>query len=870
MAANYLLIDQGLIKTKYNRPGITHNLIPRRRIVEKLNRALKYKLTIITAPAGYGKSTAILEWLGQVGFPVSWLSLDHADNDPVRFWRYVMAAVEASGAMGNDKSLAGTPVNKELIMSNFFMDMLIDKLYDIKGDTFLIFDDCHLIHNELVKRSMQYFIKNMPSNIRIILLSREELDTELPGMCAADQVLKVSGRELAFNSCEIAEFFRIRGFELTTEEASALEDYTEGWAAGLVVAAFTMEEGSDVQTAVRELSGRNRHIGSFMKNEVFDCWTDEVKEFLTHTAFLDRLSGPLCSRVTGNENSGELLRMLSESNSFILPLDHENRWFRYHHLFQEFLINRLEAVPASMKRSLYRLAGEWYLENSNIQDAINCFIKAGEYVKAFPLVWDIYLAMTQNGEYSTWRKWMEDMPEQLCESDVRACTGYSWVLAMEKRLDEAEIWADKAQACFDRIKDGLNKEDKDFLEANIAFTYANTAIFRMDAAEGVRHFKKVCNSNLYTPIVIGEMNSGESNLLNTAYGFKGRLNKVEEAYNSVLEELPRFLGDFSVYIAAALAECNYERNDLKAVYTTLVSNMGRITGLRNPGIIVPCFITLAKEKRAKGDIKGALKLIESGKSILAEKNKSIWSYFLDVFTAGLHIYMGDAQNASKWLKTDRISIFDSLSAIRESEYIIYARYLLLTGCFDEALLLLNRLEEFAQKEDRLRSLIEVLCLTAIAYQQRGDSSSAIFALHKALELGSGDGYVRIFIDEARPMEELLTKYKAWIKQTGESKYDKYVKQLLKLVKAYVKSLDTIPGPDNSASVNTGKGELLLSSRELEVLKLLVAEHSNQEIAQELFITVRTVKHHNSQIYEKMKVKNRLEAIIKARELGLAE
>lgn len=869
MEANGILTDQGLIKTKYTKPGISNNLVPRQRIVDKLDQALTHKLTFVSAPAGYGKSTAVLEWLENRNLPSVWLSLDESENDPVRFWRYIMAAIETSGFVQQNNAFADLPLNREIIFSNLFIDLFLEKLNGIAEQLIIVLDDCHLIHDAIVQKSLEHFIKNVSSNINVILLSREELSPTLAFLSSKGQVLQLGSRDLSFNFEETTDFFKKRGFQLTANDISCLETSTEGWVSGLVIAAFTMEEGFDALAAARGFSGSNRYIGSFIGSQVFDRWPEEVKEFLVHTSFLDKMSQPLCDKVTGNGKSGELLKILSESNSFIISLDPEDHWFRYHHLFQEYLMNRLAQEPETLRRLLYDNAGQWYLENGYTQDAINCFICAEEYIKAFPLVWDIYLSMTQSGEYSTWRKWMDSMPEVLCESDVRACTGYSWVLSMEGRLEEAQLWADKAMACFERVKGSIDSKEREFLEANIELTYANTAIFKMDSVDAARRFKKIQEFDLYAPVVIGEMNPDEPNLLNTLYGFRGRLNIIEETYGGFLGDLPRFLGDFSAYFAVVLAECRYEKGNLKEVNATLVTNIGRITGLRNSGIIVPCFITLAKEKMAKGDTKGAFQIIESGRKILSGSNRELWNYFFDVFTANLYLRIGEASEAAKLLGTERISIFDPISSSREFEYLVFARYLMRSDHLDESLLLLNRLEDFAQKGDRLRSRIEILCLMTIGYHLQGNAKDSMLTLHKALEIGIEDGYVRIFVDEAQPMAELLVKYKTWAKQTGHRQYVEYSKNLLKQTKAYIKVVNEISSSDADANPN-GETAALLSTRELEVLKLLVAEHSNQEIADELFITVRTVKHHNAQIYEKMKVKNRLEAIIKAREFGLAE
>lgn len=864
MAENNDITGHRLIKTKYNKPGISHNLIPRQRIVKKLDHALTHKLTLVTASAGYGKTAAVLEWLESRRFPSAWLSLDESENDPVRFWRYIMAAAQAGEFIQQSNVFADIPLSKEHILSHLSIDLFLDKLRSITGNFIIVLDDCHLIHDELVQKSLGYFIKNVSSNIHVILLSREELSPALELLSDKDHVLRLGSNDLSFNSDEIIAFFKRKGFMLTSEDIACLEASTEGWVLGIVIAAFTMEDGFDIHEAVRGFSGSNRHISSFIRSEVFDRWPEEVKEFLIHTAFLDKLSQPLCDKVTGKANSEELMKMLLK-NSFIIPLNQEIGWFRYHHLFQEFLLNLLETESDMTRHTLYDQAGQWYLENGYIRDAIDSFIKAKEFSKAFPLVWDIYLPMTQNGEYSTWRKWMASMPETLCESDVRACTGYSWVLSMENRLNEAELWADKARACYDGMKDILTNEEKEYLEAHIALTYANAAIFRMDAAGAVRYFKKVCEFNLHTPIFIGEMNSGEPKLLDTLYGFKGRLNKVEEAYGGSLDNLQRLLGDFSAYIAVTLAECRYEQGRLKDVYAVLELSIGRIIGLNNPGIVVPCFITLAKKKRARGDIIGAFKVIESGKRILTGKNKEFWSCFFDVFTASLYIGIGDAFRAEKWLVTGRIGIFDTLSVFRECEHIVYARYLILTNRYDEARLLLTRLDDFAQKEDRLRSRIEILCLSAVGCHLHGEAEDAMLTLHKAFELGSGEGYMRTFTDEAQPMAELLAKYRTWGKQTGNLQYIEYANGLLKLTKAHIKTLVRASDADADAALNGKAAKTQLSVRESKVLELLADGLSHQEIADELSVTVRTVKHHNAQIYKKMKVKNRLEAVIRARD-----
>ncbi|WP_312693296.1 LuxR C-terminal-related transcriptional regulator [Caproiciproducens sp.] len=854
-----------MLKTKLCTPKINKYIVNREKAEEKLKLLPEYRLAFVFAPAGYGKTTTVASYLLKSELKYAWFSIDEADNDPVRFWRYLTASIASELKNSCFQEIS---INMDLVSANITADLLIDMLGSISDDIVLVLDDYHLIHNETVQKSVEHLAGFMPPNLSLIILSRKEPERELFNMCVRENAIRIDINDLSFSPDETSELFMQRGIRLDPEELKVLQNCTEGWAAGLIAASFSILENNDVGGAVHAFSGKNRNIEKILLNEVFDQWTDEVKEFFIHTSFLDKLTGPLCGAVSGNGKSAELLRRLSESNSFIIPIDQENKWFRYHHLFQEFLMNRLETKPVLTRHTLYRLAGEWYRENGFMQDSISCFLEAEEYEKAFPLVWNIYLSMVQKSEFKLWRKYIESMPQQLCESDVRACTGYSWVLSMEGQLEKAQIWADKAQACYDRIKDSLKEKEKIFLEANICVTYANTAIFRMNAAEAVKQYRKVLTFNLDVPVIVGEMNSGEPNLLKTAYGFRGRLNKVAEAYENYVEDMPRFLGDFSSYIAVTLAECNYERGDLKAVHEILLKNMGRITSLNNPGIIVPCFIIYSKVKRARGDLAGAFKIIQSGKKILKEKSGSVWNYFFDIYQASLYLYAGDAKSASQYLHTDRMGVYDVLSAPREFEYITYARYLVLTNQPEDSLILLNRLENLAQKEDRLGSLVEILCLSAIAYSRLGNFSNSMLSLHKALSLGAPEGYVRTFADELEPMAGLLREYGAWTKRTEYSGGRQYAKRLLNTTEESIKIQRNANHPSKTVWTDSKADQVDFSARELEVLRLLMNDCSNREIAETLFITVRTVKFHNARIYEKLGVKNRIEAVIKARNLNL--
>ena len=861
--------DQNAVlnRTKLNAPTINHKIIKREKVRKKLQKFTDYKLTLITAPAGFGKTTAAAGYLAEAGLPYAWLSLDESDNDPVRFWRYVIAAFQRIGNFG--KNFWEIPVKREFIISNIQADMLLDKLYTLPGKTVMVLDDYHLIHNEIIQSSLAYFVKYLPSNFRMMILSRKEPELQITREFANGQVCKLSVEDLSFDRREVMEFFKEKGYQLTSEELSAICDYTEGWAAGLVMTALSMEEG-DVHAAIRRFSGKNRHVGQLFQDEVFDRWPDQVKDFLVRIAFLDKFCGSLCVAVTGLADSTKYLEKLSSSNSFIVHLDQENEWFRFHHLFSDFLQQRLAKEDPVFRRELYRKAGEWYRGNGLVREVIQEFVKAEAYEQAFPLLVKIYLSMAQDGEYADWLEWMSGIPSEYYEGDVRVCAGYSWLASMENRTHDAQIWAEKAQSCFDRIKDGLDASEKDYLEAHILVVKANLAFFEMDVERVISYIKQAVGFELPRPIFIGEMNSGEVSLLKTVYGFKGRLKKVDQLCARLADDLPGLVGNFSAYLTIDLAECHYERNHLQTAFQVLTQGMENIIKLGNPGAIVPCMITLARIKRAAGDMEGALRTIDMGRRKLEGKNKTFWNYYFDIFTAGLYIDRHNTKTAAEWLNLDRLGIFDDLSCSREYEYLVYTRYLNLIGQHDDALLLLNRLEHFAQKEDRLGSRIEILCRIAVTYQLKGDLADAMRALDTALALGIAEGYCRTFLDQLEPMVELLTKYMNWAKKSRtEARYD-YAKKLLRLARENKRIFRSGLPDTNEVSLEPVGETPQLSVKEYRVLRLLAAKRSNQEIAAELCISVRTVKYYNSQIFEKLGVANRTEAVAKAWEIGILE
>lgn len=840
-----------MLLTKLAVPAMPKNIVDRENVDKKLSLLPESKLAFVTAPAGYGKTTAVGNYLSKQYTKLAWFSLAQTDNEPVKFWRFLITSVAIAL---KDFSYAAISINTELIVSRIIIHFLIDLLKSVPDNITIVIDDYHLVSDEIIEDSFTYFLGSLPPNVSVVIISQSE-----PEYNNEIESIKIGMKELAFSSFEIKELFGKKGFNLKECEIELLQQYTGGWAEGLAISLFCLEKGNDVHSGI---FGDNEYVNKYFHDEVLSLLPDAMKAFLIDTSFINILSGQLCYEITGNVNSKEILKLLARRNSFIIPVDLDNNSYICHPMFKGFLLSELSKKDLEFRNSLYYRAGAWYLANNRLVDAIESYIKAKDFDKALALISDKYSCLALS-ESNTYRKLIESLPEEVRKSNSGICADYSWILAMNNQLEEAECWVNNAQICYDQRKETAGLDDIEAMEAKITTAYINLAITKMDVSLAEQYFKRISGFRLFDYILTAEINAGEVSMLKTIYGFRGCLNYIDMSYEKYMEALPDIMGDIFSYIAVIVAECQYERNDLQTVYTTLSNNMGRITRLGFAGVIVPCIILLAKDKVAKGRVNEAFDLVESGRRMLTEKN-TIWMRYFDLFTAYLYIHIGDAENAKKYLDIDHKCIFDNLSHSCEYEYIVYARYLMLVNNLDESLLLLCRLEEYARTEKRTGSLIEVLTLKAINRYLRGEPSDAMSVLDSAFSLGMADGYVRTFIDEGQIMAELLAKYKTWEKFKGEQRHQKYARMLSDYMNSSIRMEPPIYQAETPETDNMSD-QCQLSTREFEVLQLLVAEYSNAEIACELFITERTVKHHNARIYEKLGVKNRLEAILKARE-----
>src|SRR5215208_1553036 len=406
-------MSTSILATKLYIPQPQPRVVLRPRLIERLNEGLQRRQTLISAPAGFGKTTLLSEWVATLPRPAAWLSLDEGDNDPTRFLAYLVAALRTiapdvgEGALGMLRSPQPPPTES-------VTTALLNEISTIPYDLVLVLDDYHVIDAEAVDEALAFVLEHMPPRMHLVMATREDPQLRLARLRARDQLTEVRAADLRFAPSEAAEFFdEVMGLELSAEEVVALEERTEGWIAGLQLAALSMRGREDVGGFIRAFAGDNRYIVDYLAEEVLQRQPERTRSFLLQTSILERLSGPLCDAVTGQEDGNALLETLERGNFFVVPLDDRRHWYRYHHLFAEVLSAHLMAEQPDLVATLHRRASEWYEQNGSAADAIRHALAAEDFERAADLVELAVPAMRRSRQEATLLGWLNVLPDEL-------------------------------------------------------------------------------------------------------------------------------------------------------------------------------------------------------------------------------------------------------------------------------------------------------------------------------------------------------------------------------------------------------------------------------------------------------------------------
>jgi LuxR family maltose regulon positive regulatory protein len=909
-----------ILATKLYIPPPRAKIVLRPRLVERLNEGLAAgrKLTLISASAGFGKTTLVSEWIAGCKRPVAWLSLDEGDNDPTRFLTYLVAALQTIMANIGEGVLnalqSPQPPPTESILT-----VLLNEITTVPDNFIFVLDDYHIIDSKPVDEALTFLLEHLPPHMHLVINTREDPHLPLARLRARGQLTELRAADLRFTPTEATGFLnQVMGLNLSVEDISTLESRTEGWIAGLQLAAISMQGNKDVSGFIREFAGDHRYIVDYLVEEVLHSQPEPIRRFLLQTAILDRLNGSLCDAVTGKEEGNARLEALQRGNFFVIPLDDKRNWYRYHHLFADVLRMHLMSEQPEQVSSLHQRASEWYEHNGSAADAIRHALAAKDFERAAILVELAEPEMRTNRQGATVTElgWLKALPDELVRVRPVLSYWYAWISmscgelgGVETRLRDAERWLDTTADTAGMVV--VDEAEFRRLPGMIALIRAGLALASGDMPETMKNARRVLDlapeddllmlGGAASQLGLAAWTSGDletarrmtaegmANLrlagyISPAIGCarvladiqiaQGRLHEAMTTYERALQwamepGAPVLPGVADMYVG--MSDLYRQFNDLKTAMQHLLTSqaLGELAGL-SPNPYRWC-AAMARIREAQGDLDGTLDLLDQAERLyddafapnvrpVATRKTRVW------------VSQGRLGEALGWAHEQGLSVENELGYLREFDHITLARVLLAryqrdreAGSIAGVVGLLERLLKAAEEGGRTGSVIEILVLQASAYHAQGNLPAALMSLQHALALAEPEGYVRMFLDEGPGMMQLLREA-----ATRKIMPD-YTDKLLTAFEAERKrSAGESPLPDWQSQSSLALQPLIepLSQRELEVLRLFKTELSGPEIAHELVISLSTVRTHTKRIYSKLNVNNRRAAVKRATELDL--
>jgi LuxR family transcriptional regulator, maltose regulon positive regulatory protein len=913
-----------LLATKLHVPRARRGLVGRPRLADRLTDGLPGGLTVVCAPAGFGKTALLADWARRGARPVAWLSLDTGDNDAARFWRHVAAALGGvrEGVGQRLGPLLGPPSPRSF---EAVVTTLVNELSAAPGELVLVLDDYHLIDSQAVHQSVVFLLEHLPAGLRLVVASRADPPLPLARLRARGQLAEVRAADLRFTLEEATALLReAAGPGLPADAVAALVARSEGWVAGLQLAALSLRGRADVAGFVEAFSGSNRYVLDYLAEEVLDRQPEQVRTFLLETSVLDRLCGALCEAVTGRTGGQRLLEAIERANLFLTPLDEVRGWYRYHQLFAGLLRVRLGQEQPDRRPALHRAAAAWCERHGLADDAIGQALAAGDGAWAARMVERHIGRMPAGGETATVTRWLAALPAGLVEDRPRLCVAQAYQAVMTGRADALEHWVDAADRALSALSAaqpaqaepgpgqecwpaGLPGED---LPGMVAMLRADLARLRGDADRTTQLARQVLTRvpavDRFTRFFAdwnlaradwlrGDLGAAERALASLVSAVRatseyrltmvicwdlgrvqcaqGRLGAALVTYRQALTigaevgnpSLP-VLGIAQLGVAAVL----YERDELAAALDQATEGMGRVRQLAGTRLEAEGLVVLARIRQAMGDLAGALAAVDEAERVGPSPD------VVDLFNpapaarAQLLLAQGQIALAAAWAAARELDAGDEPGYPREREYLLLARLLLAQGEPEPARQLLERLQAAAAAAQRTGSLIELGALRARALAECGVQDGALAALAQAVALAWPEGHVRVFADQGGPLAALVDQLIAH-RRRGALLAANVPWEYLGRLRAAFQPGDArpvLPSPGPAAPVMVAGLAEPLTDRELEVLGLLAAGMANQQIAAELVVALETAKKHVSHILGKLGAANRTQAVARARALGL--
>ena len=902
---NHVKWDENLhltpLRTKLSIPPLRSNWISRSRLDKRMDGGFTRKLTLISAPAGFGKTTLLVGWVHRHKIPAAWFSVDRGDIDPLHFLSYIILGLQSlevdAGKAALTMLLSPQPPPIETILIN-----LINDVIRIPTDIAVILDDYHIVDGQPIHDMIAFLLRNLPEQMHMIIATRS--DPPLPLLArlrSQDQLIELRAADLSFTADETADLFnKIKDLQLSAQDIHLLETRTEGWVAGLQLAALSLHGRRDPSGFIKGFKGDNRYIADYLTEEVLSRQPEHLRKFLLHTSILRRLCGPLCDAVTRQENSRQVLVTLEKDNLFVIPLDDERCWYRYHHLFANLLEQRLRGKQGDLVPELHRRACLWFTKNGLKGEAVDHAFAAQDFTQAAQLIEEIAEIEWDHARESRLLGWFKKLPDEQIETNLKLCIFYARELYKSGYLDDAE----KRLQTADKMLESASTSDpaKEGLQGRIAVIRAYLSSQTGDVSRIIHFADKALKS-----LPQGDLmwRSVAATTLGFAYGWRGAgdLVKAQQAFSEAMKISEAagniFYNIFAGICLVAIMQLRCQFKEAKVICQqslnlaienglseteiagSLYASLGMIfcewndlnegidlinKGIelnkqgRDPLMLASCRINLFRALIYRMDFVGAFSVLEKLNESTRDFRLPPW--ITNVIAAN-NVYSwlanGDLNAATQWAKEKGLSVADKPTNLREPEHIALVYILIAQGQLDDADRLLQLIIENAKAGDRVYVMIEMRLMRALIFKAQKNTSAALGEVKVALSLAEPGGLIMIFVSKGKPVAELLEEIietKKRDQNAAEAGFSlSYAKKILSVFKA-----STPPKIEGLLDP--------ISERELEVLHLIAAGLSNREIADKLFISLNTVKTHTKNINSKLDVNSRIKAVARAKEMGL--
>jgi len=892
-------VDQ-LLTTKLYIPQLSVDLVPRPHLYERLDEGLTRKLTLVSAPTGFGKSTLVTGWLSERDRLVAWLSLDQGDNDPVRFWTYLIGAIQTvhpeAGSEARQIVSASQMRSAEPVAVS-----LINDISQLSNDLILVLDDYHIIEAEQVHLGLGYLLEHQPPNFHIALITRVDPSISLARLRAHNQLIEIRAEDLQFSTQEAAILLNEKmGLNLKPKQIEALNTHTESWVVGLQLAALSLKGQPSYDTFIEAFTGGHQFILDYLTEEVLDTLPDAQRGFLLRTSILERFCGELCRAVTGDPSSGQMLHEIRSRNLFLIPLDTDGRWFRYQHLFAEVLYALLERDHPDEIGALHLKAAAWFEREEYPGEAVDHALRSGDMVQARELVLKHWMPVLHRGEVATVLRWLDALPESRGGADPYVPLARCWALFLSWQNSAIGPHLEGAANAYERLvgEGSLNGAQKDLVASQLAMMRSVLARGRGEHARSVAHAEEATRlipqellegiGTGWNMLAAARAGAGdfdgaieaykrgialayeEGNLVG-AYGctygqamymlVQGQLTEADEVCRSTINRAIREgHGDFPAagWLHIAMARIELEQNRLDEARAYLD------TGLRiaRPGGFSEAVRTgrylRAQLAAIRGDLEAATDILQDVERIVNAMDEPYLTGELNWQWAALCLKAGDLEAAR-----EKLHILDEkIAATQHANLLLwrgglFPRLLCAEKRYKEALTALDESIRSARATNSNGELIRLLALQALALDALGERMPARSALREALVFGTPESYIWRWLDAGPGIGPLLRD----LLDDKDTPQDSrpYLDSLLDACQVtFGESAQTQPGtlPDP------------LTLRELEIMRLICKGYSNPEIASELVVTINTIKKHTSNIYGKLDVRSRTQAIARVQELNL--